>query len=64
MAHLFKQIYINDIGFEAMTTEKQEVLSYDSTVGRSNTVEEMVSQGIIEVCKILKHSELSKIHRD
>ena len=102
MTHLFKQIYVNDIDFEAMTAEKLIGLVFteiyqleeaslskrDETDGnqwtrfrkRFEVLDEeerwiryaehalellnhdVMWQGIIEACKILKYLELSEVH--
>ena len=104
MVHLFKQIYVNDIDFEAMTAEKLIGLVFteiyqleeaslskkDETDGNQWTKfrkrfevldeeerwiryaehalellnHDVMWQGIIEACKILKYLELLEVHRD
>ena len=103
MAHLFKQIYVNDIDFEAMTAEKLIGLVFteiyqleEATLSKKDETEgnqwtkfrkrfevldeeeqwiryaehalellnhDVMWQGIIEACKILKYLELLEVHR-
>ena len=110
MAHLFKQMYVKDIDFEAMTIEKLIDLVFaemvyrkiqqleEATLSKKDETDgnqwikfrklfevldgeerwirysehalellnhgDVMWQGIIEGCKILKYPELSKIHRE
>ena len=103
MAHLFKQIYVNDIDFEAMTAKKLIGLLFteiyqleEATLSKKDETEgnqwakfrkrfealdedqrwlryaehavellnhDIMWQGIIEACKILKYLELSEVHK-
>ena len=75
MAHLFKQMHVNDIDFEGMTIEKLIDFVFTELVYRKiqQLEEETLSKktfksrcnmarNIIEAYKILKYTELSEIH--
>ena len=66
----------NDIDFEGMTIEKLIDLVFtemvyrkiqqleEETLSKKLLNHDVMCQGIIEACKILKYTELSEIHRD